>query len=287
MSSQLDPAILAAITAEARQCFLDEDAPEYIQLLGLGIQDHANPDFNALLRAAHSLKGGAGLASLSSLQNLAHKLEDVLVGLQQENISETELAWALVEKSIDEVGFIVSQARNVADAIANPELIIALESLVGSNSAENDFSEQEFGSGNDDLLRSTLTEELENSFIVIEELELDAEAELVEPLLAGFADECSFLAETLELPWLEVAVAPIAEVLTAGDVTEALLLTKEIISSLRTEIKEFLDNLSLVDNSQPQQNSHYDLIVNTLNQELEELCQAIADSGHGYSRRNY
>ena len=29
MSSQLDPAILAAITAEARQCFLDEDAPEY------------------------------------------------------------------------------------------------------------------------------------------------------------------------------------------------------------------------------------------------------------------
>jgi chemotaxis protein histidine kinase CheA/ActR/RegA family two-component response regulator len=279
MSSQLDPAILAAITAEARQCFLDEDAPEYLQMLGLGIQDHANPDFNALLRAAHSLKGGAGLASLTSLQNLAHKLEDVLVGLQQENISETELAWALVEKSIDEVGFIVSQARNVADAIANPELIIALESLVGANSAENDFSEQKFGSGNDDLLRSTLTEELENSFIVIEELELDAEAESVEPLLAGFADECSFLAETLELPWLGIAVAPIAEVLTAGDVTEALLLTKEIISSLRTEIKEFLDNLESSVDNQPQQNSHYDLIANTLNQELEELCQAIADLG--------
>ena len=102
MSSQLDPAILAAITAEARQCFLDEDAPEYLQMLETGIQDRAAPDYNALLRAAHSLKGGAGLASLTSLQNLAHKLEDVLVGLQQENIGETELAWALVEKSIDE-----------------------------------------------------------------------------------------------------------------------------------------------------------------------------------------
>ena len=104
MSSQLDPAILAAITAEARQCFLDEDAPEYLQMLENGFQDRDNPDFTALLRAAHSLKGGAGLASLSSLQQLAHKLEDVLVGLQQGNIAEEELAWALVEKGIDEVG---------------------------------------------------------------------------------------------------------------------------------------------------------------------------------------
>ena len=37
MSSQLDPAILAAITAEARQCFLDEDAPEYLQMLETGV----------------------------------------------------------------------------------------------------------------------------------------------------------------------------------------------------------------------------------------------------------
>ena len=73
MSSQLDPAILAAITAEARQCFLDEDAPEYIEMLKTGIQDRANPDFTSLFRAAHSLKGGAGLACLTSLQQLAHK----------------------------------------------------------------------------------------------------------------------------------------------------------------------------------------------------------------------
>ncbi|MEL6494950.1 MAG: Hpt domain-containing protein, partial [Cyanobacteria bacterium J06623_7] len=100
MSSQLDPAILAAITAEARQCFLDEDAPEYIEMLVSGIANRAQPDFTALLRAAHSLKGGAGLASLTSLQQLAHKLEDVLVGLQQDKIEEIELAWALVENSI-------------------------------------------------------------------------------------------------------------------------------------------------------------------------------------------
>ena len=134
MSSQLDPAILAAITAEARQCFLDEDAPEYLQMLEEGSSDRANPDFTALLRAAHSLKGGAGLASLTSLQNLSHKLEDVLIGIQDKSISEPELAWALVEKGIDEVSYVLSQARTVDDAIANPELITALEELTGSSS---------------------------------------------------------------------------------------------------------------------------------------------------------
>ncbi|MEO0011861.1 MAG: hypothetical protein RLZZ535_250, partial [Cyanobacteriota bacterium] len=204
MSSQLDPAILAAITAEARQCFLDEDAPEYIEMLKTGIQDRAHPDFTALFRAAHSLKGGAGLACLTSLQQLAHKLEDVLVGLQQEQIAEVELAWALVENSIDEIGFVVSQAHNVDEAIANPELIIALESLVGTLSAsDSNFQEssEQGSSSNNNLIRTTLTEELANSFSAIEELELDTEAELLEPLLSGFADECSFLAETLELPW--------------------------------------------------------------------------------------
>ncbi len=280
MSSQLDPEILAAITAEARQCFLDEDAPEYLQMLNSGFNDRANPNFTALLRAAHSLKGGAGLASLTSLQHLAHKLEDVLVGLQQSQIGEIELAWALVEKSIDEVGYIISQARTVDDAIANPELIVALESLVGSNSAPEEVTDSEFGSDNHDLIHSTLTEELENSFVTIEELEIDAPAAIVQPLLSGFVDECAFLAETLDLLWLGEAVAPIVEVLETTEIAEALLVTKEIISYLRTEIGEYLNNLKLVANeveSQPEIDR--DLVVNTLNQDLEAMCQAIADLG--------
>ena len=279
MSSQLDPAILAAITAEARQCFLDEDAPEYIHLLQSGFQDREHPNYNDLLRAAHSLKGGAGLACLTSLQKLAHKLEDVLVGLQQSKITEIELAWALVEKSIDEVGYVVSQAHTVDNAIANPELIIALESLVGSDSEEEESSEEEFGNDNNALIRTTLTEELENSFVVIEDLELDAAAELVEPLLSGFADECSFLAETLDLPWLGKAVAPIGEILQS-DHTEALLLTQEIISNLRGEIAEYLEHLESIPESaeQPEISGiEPDLIANTLSQDLEAMCQAIAD----------
>ena len=287
MSSQLDPAILAAITAEARQCFLDEDAPEYIEMLELGIQDRTQPDFNALLRAAHSLKGGAGLASLTSLQQLAHKLEDVLVGLQQSQIDEVELAWALVENSIDEIGYVVSQAHSVDEAIANPELIIALESLMGSRpeTASDEADESvAFGGDNRDLIRSTLTEELENSLTTIEELALDTEPELIAPLLSGFADECSFLGETLELPWLGAAVAPLTENLQLpdSDPLEALLLAQAIIGQLRIEIAAYLEQLESQTASAESlapisSGANQSLIATTLNQDLEELCQAIAD----------
>ena len=283
MSSQLDPAILAAITAEARQCFLDEDAPEYLQMLEQGSQDRINPDFTALLRAAHSLKGGAGLASLTSLQNLAHKLEDVLLGIQDRSISELELAWALVEKGIDEVSYVLSQARTVDNAIANPELIAALKELTGSISSDKkDSIDSNNTAERHNLIHNTLAVELEASFTAIDELELDTPSEVIEPMLAGFADECSFIAETLELPWLVKAIAPIVEGLAESDADtfELLLLTKDIISSLREQIADYLNNLSANIDSESNSSNSFEnerLIRDTLEQELEEICQAIAE----------
>ena len=281
MSSQLDPAILAAITAEARQCFLDEDAPEYLEMLEQGIIDRANPDYTNLLRAAHSLKGGAGLASLTSLQHLAHKLEDVMLGIQQEQIEELELAWALVEKSIDEVGYVLSQARNVDNAIANPELIVALEALVGSNS--NNVHQEEMGDSSGDtnphtLLQNTLAVELEESFAAIEELELDTPEEVIQPILSGFVDECMFIAETLELPWLGEAVVPIAQTITESDAIESLLLTQEIIAQLRTQIADYLSNIATSQESKSESaGNNFELVINSLNGDLEEICQALLD----------
>ncbi|MCC0176359.1 response regulator [Waterburya agarophytonicola K14] len=283
MSSQLDPAILAAITAEARQCFLDEDAPEYLQMLEEGILDRANLDFTALLRAAHSLKGGAGLASLTSLQHLAHKLEDVMLGIQGGQIEELELAWALVEKGIDEVGYILSQARSVDNAIANPELIVALESLVESNSnnPQNNSTRGDDGdSSQNALLHNTLTVDLEDSFIVIEELQLDTSEEILQPILTGFVEECLFLAETLDLSWLGEAIIPISETLTESDLVEALLVTQEVIANLRTEITNYLSNLAANQKSETistADRDNYELVIHGLNHDLEEVLQAIAD----------
>jgi chemotaxis protein histidine kinase CheA/CheY-like chemotaxis protein len=281
MSSQLDPAILAAITAEARQCFLDEDAPEYLQMLEQGIIDRANPDFTNLLRAAHSLKGGAGLASLPSLQHLAHKLEDVMLGIQEGQIAELELAWVLIEKSIDEVGYVLSQARSVDNAIANPELIMALESLAGSSSnhdLKQSGVEQNASSSSKALLYNTLTVELEDSFVVIEELELDTPETVIEPILSGFADECRLIAETLDLAWLGLAIAPITQTLAESDPVEALLVAQEIIVQLRTEIADYLSSVAATEESESAATANnYELVAKVLNQDLENICQAIAD----------
>ena len=82
------------------------------------------------------------------------------------------------------------------------------------------------------MLHNTLTVELEDSFVVIEELALDAPEAEIKLLLSSFADECIFIGETLELPWLGEAITPIVEILEEADVVEALLVTQDIISQL-------------------------------------------------------
>ena len=279
MSSQLDPDILAAITAEARQCFLDEDAPEYLQMLSEGFQNHDTVDFKTLLRAAHSLKGGAGLASLNSLRNLAHQLEDVLVALQQNKIAETDLAWALVEKSIEEIEFVLSQARTVDDAIANPELLVALSALVDDEQQSDAAEDDAPSSDNSDFIRNTLTKDLDNSFTAVEGLELDTPDELAQSIVSSLIDECTFLAETLELPWLASAFEPVKDVQSTADATEILLLTQEIIGQLRERIIEYLSNLDRAVEAEPSTSpaNNNSLVADTLNKDLDSLCEAIAD----------
>lgn len=274
MSSQLDPSILAAITEEARQCFLDEDAPEYLAMLESGLKERDRPDFTTLLRAAHSLKGGAGLASLENLQHLAHKLEDILVDIQQGKISEVDLGWALVERSINEVAFMLSQARTTGDVPVDWELITALEEIAKDVSAadieaDDGFSEDDADS---DLVRTALTQDLEATWKSIEELSADAPASSVAEILADFADECQFLSETLELPWLGEASASINSALENFSVTEVLELAREIVGDLRSRRDAYL-NISEIDDTTGEDG----LVAHTLNQDLEASLAAIEE----------
>ncbi|AFZ36926.1 CheA signal transduction histidine kinase [Stanieria cyanosphaera PCC 7437] len=238
MSSQLDPAILAAITQEARQCFLDEDAPEYLQALTEGFDNrYGSPDFTSILRAAHSLKGGAGLAALPSLQELAHKLEDVLQGIQQNQIEEIDSAWTLVESAINEIAFVLTQARTVDDVVADGNLIAALE-VLGNSVATNQITSQ--SQDNNNFLEKALTQDLEACFVNVEELPEDAPEILIKQCLESFIDECTFLGETLNLTWLVENVAPLSSVLAESAILESLLFTKEIISLLRNQRDSYL-----------------------------------------------
>ncbi len=258
MSSQLDPSILAAITAEARQCFLDEDAPEYLAMLEEGIKQGSNSDFTLLLRAAHSIKGGAGLASLTSLQELAHKLEDVLIAIGQGQITEVDFAWNLVERAVDEVAFILSQARTTDNAAADPELLEALavmaalvqtEELEATDSQNSDSNELEGTiDSQNNLVANTLNHDLEETLSAIADLTADAPAPLIEQLVTSFADECLFMGETLDLPWLVEAIAPIEDILATSTPEAALSRVQAIVADIRQQRDLYLQgeqNLSI------------------------------------------
>ena len=124
----LDAVSLDAILQEARSCFLYEDAPDYLIMLEQGMQrlvtfadaTSTNPselkhEYTVLMRAAHSIKGGAGIAQLPSLNKLAHKLEDLLQALDAGRVeAHKETAYELLFLGIEQIKDLV------AEAIANP-----------------------------------------------------------------------------------------------------------------------------------------------------------------------
>ena len=295
MSFQLDPNVLASITQEARQCFLDEDAPEYLQTLIEGLQQRdrgsaseadRSPDFTSLLRAAHSLKGGAGLAGIPSLQELAHKLEDVLKLLEQGDIAEIDLGWDLVSQTIDETSFVLTQARTVSEVLVDPQLIATLEAFIqlDSTTDKNQDNNQDRPTQRqnqiNDLIIKALNEDLETQLLEIEELDGDLPEEIIRQALANFYDECLFLSETLDLPWLAETVSA-AETLTSDtEAIDALLVTKEIIAEIRNQrdlyLTEPLNSDLETDRSDSQSDSQNNsFVINALNEDLEGIIEEV------------
>lgn len=77
------------IRDQAYQFFIQE-ALEFLQILEDGLltlqQDHSVAKIHTLMRAAHSIKGGAASVGLPAIQQLAHHLEDGLRTLYREDV---------------------------------------------------------------------------------------------------------------------------------------------------------------------------------------------------------
>ena len=131
----LDAASLEAITKEIRACFLYEDAPDQLAILEGGIrqlsaQDATNnlqAEYTALMRAAHSLKGGAGIAQFFTLSRLAHHLEDLLQALQQERVPDRTKAYDLLSLSVEQIGSLIAAATSTPAQTSN---VVAEETTI-------------------------------------------------------------------------------------------------------------------------------------------------------------
>ena len=206
----LDAASLEAITLEARQCFLTEDAPDYLLLLHQGIESLRQAEtekltpaasiYQNLIRAAHSLKGGAGIAQLPQLQQLAHRLEDLLQAMAGGKIADLSLAIELITLSLENIIQLIEVAKNgQKETGVNSREIIEiigefLSSIEKGQEIDKEKEQQEF---TDKILLTDLEE-------CIQQLEknVNSDGKILKQNLQTFSEECLLLGEALKIDWL-------------------------------------------------------------------------------------
>jgi chemotaxis protein histidine kinase CheA/ActR/RegA family two-component response regulator len=220
MTNILDPAVLEEIAREARQCFLEEDAPEYLEVLRHGlekVEQGAAPDYKALMRAAHSVKGGAGIAQMPSLSALAHSIEDLLEAWNGGKIQDIDSASILMQQGIEELAYMLESARSDEMVTANPDLLAALEEFRVSLQESQTTASQgnntiELSPARISLVLSTLQSDLESCIVRFEELLVTSKDPMeIRDGMAVLTDEGILLGEAFGQPWLVDLLEPIVE----------------------------------------------------------------------------
>jgi len=274
----LNSEVLNEIAIETRQCFLNEDAPSYLANLqqGLAQLQAGKPDYVFLMHAAHSLKGGSAIAELSSLSQLAHKLEDMLEILQHNEFCDRATIAEVLSHGIDEVAAVLAQASNLphqalVDINIDKKLLQSLDVLLASvKSPKPQANDQQFldsehqsihnavtntyADSNPDkpktdispLIRTSLEKDLETCIQQVETQLLNNADSLsiakIKEELQYFCDECLLLGDTLNLDWLINTVEPFEPSIQELSTSDSLLsTTQEMINSLRSQRSQYLN----------------------------------------------
>lgn len=255
MNYTLDPAVLASIAEEARQCFLEEDAPVYLEALQQGLQQLSSgdsPDYKALMRAAHSVKGGAGVAQMPGLSTLAHKLEDLLEAWNDERILDTDSALVLLQQGLYSLTDLLEAARaqglggstQFADPLEpDADLLSALDEFQDALDLHPEVEEMPTSapsSGKHKLIAKALESDLENCLTHLE-TQLEEDEKGLEDAIAIFLDECLLLGEAYSLPWIVDTVEAALVELDKKPKGQALVkLARHNINILRSQRTEYL-----------------------------------------------
>jgi chemotaxis protein histidine kinase CheA len=237
----LNAAQLNEIEQEVRHCFIHEDAPEYLQGLEHGIltltaldesSAMANESWREVLRAAHTLKGGAGLAQLYGLSKLSHRLEDLLVALQEHLVNPEAIADAhsLLMQGMDGVRSLLGQAAQGSQDPDSPipnllEQFLATHLVASNPDAPQVDSEgadaDEFGGMGDGMdaiqmvLQLDLGPRLQEAIAALPSLN-DAEQRA---MATDLAENALVLGEVLQLAWLQEAATQLQATLAGDDAT--------------------------------------------------------------------
>ena len=192
--------------------FLDE-ATDYLdtiesELLGLGTGKVTGKQLDSLMRAAHSIKGGAGMMGYTTLARLGHHLEDYFKIVQYGKSAPPD---AEIEKlmlgTVDKLRQIVALNRQGQDADSAwlktqvDPLFDRLRELLGEFNPEDEANMLASESG-EDILTFLFESEVERSLTQLEtSVNSDISGNLYEELVIS-AEELGGLSEMVELPAL-------------------------------------------------------------------------------------
>ncbi|MBO9998694.1 MAG: response regulator [Cyanobacteria bacterium SID2] len=257
MSYSIDPAVLESIAQEARQCFLEEDAPGYLEALQQGLQqiaDGASPDYRTLMRAAHSVKGGAGVAQMPGLSTLAHKLEDLLEAWNEERIADVDSALVLMQQGLEVLTDLLEAARSQGiDLEPDPNLLRVLDDFLGTLNAPTSevatLPSESLSPAKKRLIRTALESDLETCLTTLSD-RLPTQSESLQDTtlpdrMATFLDECLLIGEAYSLPWIVQTVEETSQRIEAESPSSKKLVTlaRQTIEALRRQREVYLKEL--------------------------------------------
>ncbi len=191
--------------------FLDE-ATDYLDtiesgLLGLGTGAVSTKQIDALMRAAHSIKGGAGMMGYTTLAKLGHPLEDyfkiIQYGKSAKADSEVE---QLLLGTVDKLRSIVKLNRQGQDADATwlaqevQPLFDRLREKLGEFNPEDEANMLASESGGEDILTFLFESEVERCLESLESIVDGADTTSLYDELIVSTEELGGLAEMVELP---------------------------------------------------------------------------------------
>ncbi len=277
---------------EVRLLFLDEVkdflADIETEIIGLSDRGLQKSALDKILRAAHSMKGGAGMMGFMALSELAHQLEDFFKILQAGNKNTTPEIESLFLSAIDnmrETANIHKQRRTPDDnwlrEFANPPFT-HLRTILGELTAQDEANllSEEAGEDMRVLMFSTevdaclerLTTVLadQNSQVLREEFELTSQefgclGEMLElPAFSSLCAEISAALESKEHSLREVTTAA----LEAWRRSQALVLVSQFQAlPEHFEVAFFLDSVARAINSPSQIDSNVQLLDSSFWQE--------------------
>lgn len=152
-----------------------------------------------LQRDLHTFKGGARMAEINAIGDLAHELEDLYEGLSLGRLTATAQLFELLQLCHDRLADMVAALQDNQGMRPAPELITAIQLFIAGESLEvpsqaNAIDETPHTEGTENGLEQTLEPAQETQSVSVESLAVDADEEVIEI----FLEEADELLEELD-----------------------------------------------------------------------------------------